>query len=262
MDLPISPEGRRYGYRKDPDDSRDLKMKQVPFTIAESLPESVDLEQWCGPVKDQGSLGACTAFAGTGNLEYLFRRYNQKPLVFSPLFLYYMERKIDGDLGEGDTGSYGRTSCKAMNQYGVCLESVDGYDTSKFEVTPTDQMVKDASTRRSGAYHKLHGILDIKSCIASQYPVLVGFTVYDSFESNEVASTGIMPMPDTGSEMVLGGHEVLFIGYNDSKRAFKVRNSWGLGWGDLGNFWFPYQAVQDNDIFQDGWIQHLGPRWK
>lgn len=260
MDLPISPAGRRYGYKKDPDDPRDFKLKQAPFTLAEHVADVVDLEQWCGPVKDQGDLGACTAFAGTGNLEYLVRRYNNKPFVFSPLFLYYMERSIDGSLGEGDTGSYGRTSCKAMNRYGVCLESVDGYDTRNFEVAPTDQMMKDAASRRSGAYHRVSSVGDIQSCIRSGYPILVGFTVYDNFESKEVASTGNMPA-DPGT-LILGGHEVLFIGYDNHKEAFKVRNSWGLGWGDSGNFWFPYEAVEDTtDIFQDGWMQHLGKAW-
>lgn len=265
--LPVSPAGRRYGYQKDKPDHRDFGVRAFPFgaTSTETLPPVMDLEPWCGPVKDQKDLGACTAFAGCGMREFLFRvtdyrsDLSQAP-VLSPMFLYYMERKEDGSLSDGDTGSSGRTSCKAMNTYGVCLEIEDQYSPSNFDIAPTDQQISVALKAKSGAYHRLHTVQDMRSCLVSRYVFVVGFMVYESFET-KIGSDGVMPMPAKGAEAVLGGHEVLFIGYDDSKQAFKVRNSWGAGWGQGGNFWFPYQAVADQDILQDAWIQHLGKPW-
>ena len=260
MSLPVSPSGRRYGLKASPPDPRDLHLRSAPIKIA-PLPPVVDLETWCGPVKDQGSLGACTAFAGAGNREYLARRFNGEDVILSPLYLYYQERFLDGTLAEGDTGSTGRTSCRAMNKFGICEETEDRYDVSRFMVAPTPEQCGAAIKYRAGAYHALLTPYDLKTCMASGYPALVGFTVYESFESSRVAETGVWSLPDKRRELVLGGHEVLFVGYDDQRAAFKVRNSWGPDWGQRGNFWFPYAAAGDPDILMDAWMQHLGKPW-
>jgi hypothetical protein len=33
------------------------------------------------------------------------------------------------------------------------------------------------------------------------------------------------------NETCMGGHAVLALGFDEKKQAFKVRNSWGKGWG-------------------------------
>jgi hypothetical protein len=48
----------------------------------------------------------------------------------------------------------------------------------------------------------------MRGCLAEGYPFVLGFTVYESFESDTVAQTGIVPMPRSG-EQVLGGHCVV-----------------------------------------------------
>lgn len=35
-------------------------------------------------------------------------------------------------------------------------------------------------------------------------------------------------------------HAMVLVGYDDSKSAFRVRNSWGTGWGDKGSIWVDY----------------------
>jgi C1A family cysteine protease len=254
--------GRRYGYLRDVPDHRDFGMRKFahPALSSASIPFAVDLETYCGPVKDQGDLGACTAFAGCGMLEFLFQKYKNRSVVLSPRFLYYQELVLDGTLQEGDVGSCGRTSCKAINQFGVCEERDDPYSTKDFAVPPTPVEEGRAMFYRSGAYHRLSTVDDMRNCLASGYVFVVGFTVYESFEGKWEKAGALMPIPSSG-ERVLGGHEVLFIGYDDTKQAFKVRNSWGTGWGNGGNFWFPYVAAADSNILIDAWIQHLGKPW-
>lgn len=254
--LPISPAGRRYGYKKDKPDYRDHGAMRLMKQVA--IPKDWDLEEFCGPKKDQADLGACTMFAGSGNSEYLFRKFKAQSLVLSPLFGYYLERQMDGTLDQGDTGSYGRTACRVMNKFGLCLESEDPYRPKNFEIPPNPEQLAEGLLHKAGAYHRLVTVDDMKHCIASDYPFLVGFTVYDSFERPGWTT---MPIPKK-HENILGGHEVLFIGYDDAKSAFKVRNSWGSHWAEGGNFWFPYEAAADPDIFQDAWIQHLSGPWK
>jgi C1A family cysteine protease len=80
--------------------------------------------------------------------------------------------------------------------------------------------------------------------------------VYESFESDEVASTGVAPMPGV-SEMVLGGHAVMAVGYDDKSSRFLARNSWGLDWGMGGYFTMPYAYLADNNLADDFWTIRL-----
>lgn len=266
MSLIVSPAGRRYGLLPSKPDHRDFGLASFAQLSTEVLPPLTDLEQWCGPVKDQGNLGACTAFAGCGMREFLYRKYTpyEKNMiaapVFSPMFLYWKEREFDGSLSEGDTGSTGRSACNVLNGAGVCLETGDPYNPSNFQTAPTPEQIAEAAKFTAGSYHRVYAVQDIKSCLTSGYALVLGFTVFESFEEN-IGSDGMMPVPNKKTEQVLGGHETLIIGYDDEKSALKVRNSWGKGWGASGNFYMPYSVAADSDVFMDAWIQHLGGPW-
>jgi len=84
--------------------------------------------------------------------------------------------------------------------------------------------------------------------------VVFGITVYESFEGDEAAKTGMIPMPNISGEQCLGGHAVCAIGYDDNKQCLIVRNSWGTGWGDMGYFYLPYAYVQDPNLAEDFWV--------
>jgi C1A family cysteine protease len=92
----------------------------------------------------------------------------------------------------------------------------------------------------------------MKGCLASGYPFVFGFSVYESFESQEVKQTGRVPMPSP-NEQLLGGHAVLAVGYDDSQRRFIVRNSWGKDWGMQGYFTIPYAYLLDDNLADDFW---------
>ena len=79
----------------------------------------------------------------------------------------------------------------------------------------------------------------MKACLASGWPFVIGFSVYESFESSAVARTGLMPMPAHG-EALLDGHAVLVVGYEDARQVFITRNSWSAQWADHGYFYMPY----------------------
>jgi hypothetical protein len=44
-------------------------------------------------------------------------------------------------------------------------------------------------------------------------------------------------------------HAVLVVGYNDDQQCFKVKNSWGEGWGENGYFRIAYDDVTDDVMF-------------
>jgi C1A family cysteine protease len=262
MNLILSPAGRRYGRLPNKPDHRDFGILSLVtplfLSVQRILPATYSLEQFLGPVKDQGDEGACTAFAGTGNLEFLYRKYLNSAQIFSPAFLYYQARLLDGDPND-DGGSTGRSVSMAMQHFGVCLESQDPYIAGQYAIAPTPAQTTEALMYKSGAYHFLTTVSDICACIASGYCAMVGFTVYESFES--IGADGMMPIPNKNKEQVLGGHEVLCYGYDNTNKLLAFHNSWGSSWGKSGSFYMPYSVAADQDILMDAVIQHLGKPW-
>ena len=79
--------------------------------------------------------------------------------------------------------------------------------------------------------------------------------VYSYFESDEMRTTGILKVPH--NERALGGHAVCAVGYNDEKRHFIIRNSWGSEWGMEGYFEMPYDYILNDDLATDFWTIKL-----
>jgi C1A family cysteine protease len=171
----------------------------------------------------------------------------------SRLFIYWNERAMEGTINS-DSGAMIRDGIKSVNSQGACPESEWPYDISKFMIRPPAQCYPDALQDKAVSYQRVaRNLNQYKACLASGLPFTFGFTVYESFESVQVAQTGIVPMPIHG-EQVLGGHAVLCVGYDDSKQAFYVRNSWGSSWGLQGYFEMPYAYLMNKGLSSDFWV--------
>lgn len=226
--------------------------KYFPPTGAVSLPVSVDLQPKCPAIYDQGELGSCTANAAAGLSQFLMKKLGLKDFTPSRLAIYYWERVLEGTVGE-DSGASLADALQVLSHNGSPHESMWWYNINKFTVKPNAKVVAD------GANHKIKNGLAVnqdfqsmKSCLAEGYPFIFGFTVYQSFESQQLATTGIMPMPKPG-EQILGGHAVMAIGYDDNKQMFKIRNSWGTGWALGGHFWMPAAFIGSSNYASDMW---------
>lgn len=242
----------QYSWRPDLPDQRDfLYAAHLPAEGAATLPPLVDLRSECSPVEDQGALGSCTGQAWAGLMEFLCKKQGLPFVNISRLFIYYNEREIEGTVNQ-DAGAYIRDGAKTLGKDGVCAESLWPYDVRKFARKPTAKAYRDATLRKLKNYYRLNGLADFKASLASGYPVVFGFSVYESFESAAVATTGIVPMP-AKNERLLGGHAVLAVGYNDAREVLIVRNSWGESWGDKGYFYLPYSFIANRALSDDFW---------
>lgn len=241
-----------YGWIPDLPDHRDKHYEELtPVVAPEKLPPHVDLRPECTPVQDQGELGSCTANALAGNLDYLKKQQLKKVLDFSRLFIYYNERVIEHTVNT-DSGAMLRDGIKSLAKLGACPEGEWPYDISKFTQKPPEKDYADALKYQITAYYRLTTIDQMKHTLASGYPFVFGFSVYESFESEEVARTGIVPMPKP-DERLLGGHAVMAAGYDESKQQFIVRNSWGTKWGISGYFMMPYAYLTNRNLSSDFW---------
>src|SRR5438128_6067478 len=246
---------RRYGWVPDVPAQR-AHPYSAPAQYLTALPASTDLRKRCPPVYNQGALGSCTANAIAAAIE--FDRMKQKLSDFVPsrLFIYYNERVIEGTVPI-DSGAMIRDGIKSVASDGVCPEPEWPYDIAKFARKPTAKCYADAKLDRAVSYQSLiQDLNQMKGCLASGYPFVFGFTVYESFESDAVKTSGHAPMPKW-NERPVGGHAVMAVGYDESKQGFLVRNSWGAAWGMKGYFTMPYAYFIQPGLASDFWTIRL-----
>jgi C1A family cysteine protease len=246
---------RGYGWMPDLPDQRDFKYAAV-YRIPAKLPKSIDLRPTCSPVDDQGQLGSCTANALAGALEFLEVKDKVPYTDLSRLFIYYNERVIEHSV-RSDSGAQLRDGIKTLAKQGVCAESVWPYNIARFRIKPSSKCYKLALNHRIISYQRLLTLDEMRSCLADGFPFVFGFTVYESFESQQVAQSGVVPMPQP-NERVVGGHAVMAVGYDDSQNRFVVRNSWGTGWGMQGYFSMPYDYLSNLRLSSDFWTIRRG----
>ena len=142
----------------------------------------------------------------------------------------------------------------SISKYGACSENNWPYCITQFAMSPIPPAIKAAHTHTNGFQflNVPQDLTHIKQVLVSGYPVVIGIQVYSSFESAQVAQSGIVPMP-TNIDQNLGGHCVQIWGYNDSTQTFTCSNSWSEQWGNKGYFTLPYKYALDSNLASDFW---------
>lgn len=240
----------RLGWIPDKPDARDFIF---PLKLSRAaLPASVDLTLTHNvPVVDQGALGSCTGNGIAGALAYLQEVEGVSMKYPSRLFIYYNERVIEGSVSQ-DAGAEIRDGIKSVVAQGFCPETDWPYTISKFTTKPSATAYADALKDLVQTYQKVSvDAASLMTALASGYPVIVGFTVYDSF-MNSV--DGNMPMPDVNNESIQGGHCVIVVGYDQQTSRFKFQNSWGTSWGTGGFGTLPFAYLGSPVFGGDYWI--------
>jgi C1A family cysteine protease len=239
-------------YLAEPDRIHHTELDIVGITAplpTTKLPTSVDLRVGNKMPRpyDQGSLGSCTA-----NALVALCQYDNPSFYGSRLFLYYNERKMIGTTSR-DTGAYLTDGIKSLKNEGICSEKTWPYSISKFAVKPPSNAYSEALTHKVIQVQNISQDLNsMKNWLASGEPFTVGIAVYEEFESADVASTGIVPMP-TNKSHYLGGHAVVCCGYT-TNNYWIMRNSWGTRWGINGYFYLPFEYLLDHSLTSNLWV--------
>jgi C1A family cysteine protease len=218
-----------------------------------ALPAQVDLRPACPPVYDQGQLGSCTGNGWAAAAQFLLMKQGLPNFTPSRLFIYYNERVADNDV-EQDAGAAISDGAHAVSTKGCPSEDLWPYDISKFADAPPEAAVADGAKHLVLQVQQVsQNLASMKEVIADGLPIVIGFVVYPSFESQAVASSGVVPMPGH-HEKSIGGHCVVVVGYDDTKKMFIMRNSWGTGWGQQGYFMMPYAYLTNPRLSSDFWM--------
>lgn len=240
---------RRLGWLRDSLDARDYHFAPTRAMLRR-LPDKVDLREHASPVIDQGNLGSCVGCSSAAAYELVAHKQGSA-FNGSELFAYWNARTYIGTTGY-DSGAEIRDGIKGLNEFGLAAASAWPYKIKQAFTKPNAKAFSDGLLHQVVRYERVDNvsIRNVKAALAAGCPVVFGFTVYASFD--RIGSSGKMPMPKRG-EAPLGGHAVTTVGYDDSRSALLVKNSWGANWGAKGYFWMPYEFASDGQYASDFW---------
>ncbi|CAF4046838.1 unnamed protein product [Adineta steineri] len=221
----------------------------------DQLPPKADLRNNMAPIENQSQIGSCSANCLAGAYEYLSKKEKNHDNIVSRLFIYYNGRvKEDSKSAVTDSGCTMTSAIEALEESGVCLESIWPYDISQVNTRPSDEAYQAATGHKITQAMQVNiDLNEMKSCLAQGFPFAFGLKLYTSFD--QAAKTGVVPMPNDSDQNRKsdGSHALLAVGYSDQSKSFIVRNSWGEDWGDKGYCYIPYDYLSNSDYCFDVW---------
>lgn len=229
-----------------------LDDSQAPgFQTMATLPETVDLRPQFQPVYNQGMTNACVGFSSVGGLgEYMARKRGWN-MRFSPRYLWNLGRKAEGSVDQ-NVGMYLEDAIKILDNLGMLPEQAYPFaslnpDEPAFAGVltqlPTNAQIEQAKKFRiSQGWERIPSVHAMKKALAEGKPVVFAMMIFSNI--NEGAN-GAIPMPGP-ADQPLGGHAITAVGYDNARRVFIIRNSWGAEWGDKGYGYLPYDYFRAN----------------
>lgn len=198
---------------------------------------------------NQGGEGSCGSMAAS--LMFSIERYyhtgataySQSTNEHSPEYLYNAV-KINSGCGSGSTllGNLTR-----LRNVGDCRWSVLPYtDQNGCDIALiTPAADADAANYKSGPYKLSYGTDRevIKRLIANNHPVYFGFNMDSNFYTG---GGGNCDWVWNFRGYLMAGHAAVIVGYDDSKGAYLIQNSWGPEWGCGGKIWMDYSFAEQN----------------
>jgi uncharacterized repeat protein (TIGR02543 family) len=229
------------------------KFSPVPMT----LPSAVDWASagFVTPVRNQNPCGSCWAFSTVAALEAMALITANKPgtdLDLSEQIV--LSCSVAGDCLSGGSADKAAdflkntgTSVEECYPYtgtsGSCSQACANWQNGTFKIGGWSFVVSGNNANAN----------TIKNAIYTNGPVVAWYQVYQDFLSY---SSGVYSHT-WGSHV--SDHFVLIVGWDDTKGAFHVKNSWGTGWGENGYFWISYNELNGTGVTEFGrWVYAFG----
>jgi C1A family cysteine protease len=194
-----------------------------------------DGENFCTPIRDQGSCGSCWAFAVMGSMESNIRIHDGLSTDLSEQWLVSC-CGLGGCSGEwpGNAANYLLESgayTDVCGEYGSALESDFPYEATDAPcVCTTDHPYTINDWAFIGPQWGTPTTDQLKEAIMEHGPIIVCVTVNNAFQAYD---GGVFNSSDTSPI----NHAVVLVGWDDSQGengVWFMRNSWNTWWGEAG----------------------------
>lgn len=190
------------------------------------------------PVKDQGSCGSCWAFGMHGAFEGSYAILNNAQINSS-------EQDTLDCSGGGDCGG-GWWAYDYLVKTGSMEESNYPYTAVKKSCASGVRPFKATNWGYVNSQVQIPSVAELKRALCNYGPLGVTVAVTRAFQAYK---SGVFN--ENSSENI--NHAVTLVGWDDSKKAWLVKNSWGIGWGESGYIWIAYGS---NKIgYAATWVQ-------
>ena len=196
---------------------------------------------------DQGRMNSCTAFATAYHLKSYMEAVDQgweprtQNKIFSPAFVY---NQING--GQ-DYGSSIYNALELLRTKGCSTLQSTPYKAGDYRSQPSQNALKEAAQYKIKGFQAVKNLAGIKAALQEGLPIVAGITtdpvfMYGKFD---VYGKGKFKRQELGhcSYEAHGRHAVIIAGYDDTKQALLLLNSWGKGWGNAGYGWISYDLI-------------------
>ena len=153
-----------------------------------------------------------------------------------------------------DNGAFIKDGITCLKKFGLCEEKYWSYIIENVFKEPSKDAYDNAKLN-----YLIEGIQisneipTIKYWLNKNEPIVLGIAIYSNFTNFSSGKTGKIGLPNENDKFI-GGHAVVLCGYDDTKKEFILRNSWGSYWGDNGYFYLPYDYISNTNLTSDLWI--------
>ncbi len=203
---------------------------------------NADISSELGPVRDQGRRGTCLAFATCAAHEQArLRRRGEPRRQLGEELLYWRCKQLDGDHEEGTSVSSASCALRQPGQSAAGLWPYQGErDASAADYCPPPAALDRSAMRRASLVETAASAENIQSLLNSGQAVVLAIRLWDQFFT---AHRGALQAPSP-TDLIVGGHAVVVVGFDKDGKRLLIRNSWGRSWGAEGHAWLPEEALE------------------
>lgn len=200
----------------------------------EGTAQDDDVDWDVTPVKDQGSCGSCWAFGSMGAIEAKHKQQTGETVQLAEQQLLDCDRSCDGYGTTCDSHcNCGCNGGQADWAYGHYLSNTPIYTTASYPYKATNGQCQtgiDSGIRITG-FTRVQPNTDAGLAAAvTQGAVEIAVGADGQFSSY---GSGVLTQVTTSCSL---NHEVIVTGYgtDQNTKYWKIKNSWGKGWGEGG----------------------------
>jgi cathepsin L len=219
-----------------------MRMEQKPVFLGKCVAGAAQFD-WTNqngvtPVRDQGGCGSCWAFGTHGAFEGSYAILNQTMIDSS-------EQDTLDCSGAGSCAG-GWWAFQYLIDTGSAKESDYAYVAVKGACKSVTRPYKAKAWGYVDSTVEIPSVVAIKQALCEYGPLAIAvyaspaFQAYTSGVFNEKAQNDI-------------NHAITLVGWDDAKKAWRIKNSWGTGWGEAGFMWIAYDSNKVG--YAAAWVQ-------